>query len=142
MKKQIKKANKEDLKKIAELYKKAFSEAPYNENWNNRTALERINFYYKSKEIFIIKADSKIIGFIISAIEPWYNADRGVITEIVIDKNFRKHGFGEMLIKYVEDSYTKKGVKSIFIEAMDKSLNYFKKFNYIHAWNVIMKNLK
>jgi len=137
----IRKARQSDLKKIAELYKEAFSET-YKEPWTIKTALERIKFYYKNKEILLIMDKSRMLGFIVFAIEPWHSGKRGVIIDMAIVKEFRRQGFGKMLVNYVEENCKNKKVKSMFVESMDETADYFKKFNYVPAWNVITKELK
>jgi N-acetylglutamate synthase-like GNAT family acetyltransferase len=138
----IRKATEKDLKKIAEIYKIAFSEKPYNENWSSKTALERMTFFFKNKEIFVVENNLKLIGFIGSVVEPWCDAKRGIIVEMAIDKPYRKKGFGKMLVNYIEENYKKRGVKYMFVESMDETMDYFKKFNYKLAWNIISKELK
>ena len=101
-----------------------------------------MKFFYNDKEIFVIESDSKVVGFIGSVVEPWCDGKRGIIIEMAIDKKFRKKGFGKMLVKYVEENYKKKEIKYMFVESMDETMDYFKKFNYVRAWNIITKELK
>ncbi len=136
------KAKTKDLKRVAELYQEGFGSAPYNEAWTMKTAIKRVKFHHDTHEVYVALKNSKVIAFIISTREAWINGDRGIIIELVVQKEFQKQGIGKMLVEQIEKEYKKKGVKTMFVESMDETSEYFKKFKYIPAWNVMCKELK
>ncbi|MDO8459536.1 MAG: GNAT family N-acetyltransferase [Nanoarchaeota archaeon] len=129
---EIEKAIKKDLEKIAEIFKKEFSDIPYKEKWTEKQALERIKCYYKNSFIFCAKIKNKILGFVIFETYDWYDGKRACINEIVVSKESQGKGIGKALIKYSEDYLKNEGVKDISLTASTKAKSFllYKKIGY------------
>jgi len=128
----IRKAEKKDLKKIAEIFRIEYAKYPYNEKWGMKGALDKIKEYFKNCSFFIAEIDSKIVGFIIANTYDWYDGIRGLISEIVISKEYQRKGIGKKLMNSIEDYFKKKHVKEMLLYAHtnSKSINFYKKLNY------------
>ena len=59
----IRKAEKEDLKGIAEIFRVEYSKPPYNGKWNKKNSFEAISEHFKKYKIYVIEIDKKIVGF-------------------------------------------------------------------------------
>ena len=57
----IRKAKKEDLKEIVEIFITEFRKKPYNEKWSEKKALKKINDYYKNGIIILGEESEKVI---------------------------------------------------------------------------------
>jgi len=128
----IKKAKKQDLKKIAEIFKKEYAKKPYNERWNEKESLLKIKEYFKNNKIFVAVIDNEIKGFIIFSEFFWDKGKEGFIDEIVIDSKEQSKGIGGTLIKFVENYFKKKGIKKVSLMSVTKSkaFKFYKKKGY------------
>ena len=91
-------------------------------------------------KIYLLQEDNKIIGLIIGIInneeteEPGFKAPkRGRITELVISKEYRSKGYGNILLAKMEEYLKDKGCKDILISVFgynELGLNFYKKNGY------------
>ena len=111
------KSVKADLLVIAKMYKTEMSKPPYNENWTERKAIEKMKFYSKVYDLFTIKVNDKennqIAGFI--CINPKFMCPGEVAfgEEFVIKKEFQNKGIGAYVIKEIIRLYKKRGFKRL-----------------------------
>lgn len=122
-------AKQEDFKKISEIYKESFSEEPYNENWTNEKALEKINNFSKYCDIYRISIKKEIIGFIIINPNQWLTGEIAFGEEIAIKKNFRDKGIGSEVLNKIFEIYKSKGYKKFMgvSNKKSKAINLYKK---------------
>ena len=119
----IRKIQKKDLKKCAQILEDAYSKKPYNEKFSKGSSLKYIeNKYEFGKESsFILELNGKIIGFIFSSLSYWANGPQAIIEEIVIDEKFRGKNYSKKLVNYLERHLKKKKVKTIMLWAKKNS---------------------
>ena len=95
----------------------------FDDFWNYsifKSELESLNSHY-----IVIKDNSKIIGFAgIKLCSP--DCD---IMNIVIRKNFRKQGFGSILLKELIKLSKSLGVQNIFLEVNEKNISAISLYN-------------
>lgn len=105
------KSRKKELPLIARIYIEEFSKPPYNEKWTIKKAEEKMNFYYRFYDLYSIKTNNKLVGFI--AINPNFMCPGEVafVEEIAINKNFQRKGIGTRVFKLVFKIYKEKGFK-------------------------------
>jgi ribosomal protein S18 acetylase RimI-like enzyme len=139
----IRKAKKEDLNKIASLFKKGFSEKPYNEKWTDRNAKDKIEEYYKNGTILVNIENNSILGFIIFSELLWDNHIKLMIDEMVVDEAYRGKGIGTLLLKEAEKPAKKKGINNIELVSNINSnaFNLYKKLNYKETGLVVMEKI-
>jgi ribosomal protein S18 acetylase RimI-like enzyme len=128
----IRKAKSGDLKDIAEIYRKAYSESPYYEKWNRKMALERVRDELEDGKIYVAEVEKKIAGFIAFSTYEWFDGRWGYIDDFAMLKEYRGRGIGKMLMKKVEDDLRKTGVRTIDLRVhrKAKAFNMYKKLKY------------
>jgi ribosomal protein S18 acetylase RimI-like enzyme len=99
--------------------------------------------------MLLIKEAARVVGLIIGLIEEPINEydfktpKRGRISELIVSKNCRSHGYGNMLLKATEDYLKEHGCEAILIEVFgynDLAFNFYSKHNYhTRMYDVIKK---
>ncbi|MDU5109775.1 MAG: GNAT family N-acetyltransferase [Clostridium sp.] len=56
--------------------------------------------------------------------------DKYKIQRVCIDSNYRKHGFGQILISYAEEQIKKNGGDTVILWAQQRAEAYYKKLGY------------
>lgn len=132
MKLKIRKVKRKDIKEISKIFKESFSEKPSNENWSNKTALLRINYYFNKSKIIVAEYEKRIVGFIIFNSSIWYDGLKGYIYEICISKDFRNLGIGSLLMLQIEKYFKNNKVKTISLIAhkKSKSIDFYNNLKY------------
>ena len=137
---EIRKATKKDIKIISKIFREGYSEEPYNENWSEKIANERMKNDLKTEEIFVLEDNNQIIGFVTLTSYLWHTGLRGFIHEIVIGEEFRGKGYGKKLMEFAELRFKEIGAKEIQLITSPKSKAYqiYKKLNYIDEGFITM----
>ena len=125
----IRKATKKDLKDIAELFLEESNKKPYNQNYTIQTAKLRVNNMFNFGSIFLAFDNKRLVGFIAIAGE---GKDEIYIDEFWIKAEYQRRGMGRELLKFVQNKYKKKGVKSISVMTSRKAgaFKFYKKFKF------------
>jgi ribosomal protein S18 acetylase RimI-like enzyme len=128
----IRKATIDDLKRIVEIFREEYSKSPYNEKWSESMAIERINNYFKDREIFVLEINNQVQGIIIITFYIWHTGLRGFIDEVVVASEFQGEGYGKKLMEFAENYFKKKGAKevSLMTSPKAKAFKIYKKLNY------------
>ena len=109
MKVELRKTEKKEIPVIAAIYKKEFSKPPYNENWTNEKTINKMNFFIKYYDLYTIKVNKKIVGFI--CINPTFMCPGEVAfgEEMAIDEKFQGQGIGTWVLQKILEIYKEKG---------------------------------
>ncbi len=94
-------------------------------SWNMNSYMEDFNNEYSKYFSLIYK--NNLIGFL----SVWVILDEISVTNIVIDKAYRRNGFGKMLLNHLFDKF--KGYK-FFLEVREsniKAIELYKSFDFI-----------
>ncbi|MEK6811428.1 MAG: GNAT family N-acetyltransferase [Nanoarchaeota archaeon] len=116
----IKKASKNDLKKLAEIYVEEFSKAPYNEPWTQEKALNKLKRFSKYCEIWNINYENQLVGFIVINPDQWYPGERIFGEDMAIKSNMQNKGIGTKVFELIFKEYKKRGFK-IFMSIQNKN---------------------
>ena len=140
----IRKAVKRDFKDISEIFGKESSKKPYLQKLTEKTALERIIEFSKTDDIFVVVANDKIIGFIVSHIGIEEKGKGAFVKETWLKPEYQGKGIGKMLMRFIEKRYKDKGAKSIFLMAHKKSgaFGFYKKLKYKEHNNFVLMGKK
>ncbi|NLL77759.1 MAG: ribosomal protein S18-alanine N-acetyltransferase [Clostridiales bacterium] len=118
----IRRMQEKDVRRASELEKENFSEP-----WSEKAFLETINLDYA--HYYVAEAGEKVIG--ICGLRNI--AREGEITNVVVDKSFRRQGVAEMLLsKVLEDGKTQ-GIEAFSLEVRagnEPAIYLYKKFGF------------
>ena len=107
---------KNDLEKCADIFYKTFTDYPWNENWNNESALERISHFYYSKDFCgVVAKEDGVIGFVLGNIEPYFSGPIFYLREMCTDPAHQNSGIGTKLLTKIEKILALKGVNIIYL---------------------------
>lgn len=103
------KSKEADLPIIAEIYLTEFSKPPYNENWTTEKAMKKMNFFKEFYDLYTIKLDNKIVGFI--CINPLFMCPGEVAfgEEVAIKEEYQNKGIGTTVFNKIFEIYKKRG---------------------------------
>jgi len=137
----IRKAEKKDLKELVLILKIESAKKPYNQKWNNKTALNKLNYSFKREEIFII-SNENILGFAICKTNKFEKDAR--LDEIWIKSEYQGKGNGRKLLKFLEEFYSKKGFRymSLVADKRSKAFGFYKKLNFKENKSVVFMEKK
>lgn len=96
--------------------------------------------------------NGKAIGVIMGTIPPYDEYDyldykcpkRGEITELVVSKNSRGNGIGNLLLKKMEEYFKSVGCEYVIIDVFSynkKGMNFYSKFGYHSRMNTVIRKL-
>tara|TARA_Y100000310_G_scaffold332313_1_gene407651 strand:- start:57 stop:485 length:429 start_codon:yes stop_codon:yes gene_type:complete len=125
----IRKARKEDLKEISEIFRRESNKKPYFQGWTKRTALSNVSKSLKEEDVHVVMINGEIIGFITISL----NEKKDVyIGELWLKSKYQRKGIGRLLMEFIEEKYRKKGSKLIKLTAKKKAyaVKFYKKLNY------------
>lgn len=135
----IRKATKKDVERVVEL----FGEYDRYENALDKrhkidTLKERKDFFnllIKSKRavILVLEIDSKVQGVISGEYRETIMGKGCIFHELIISKDYRGKGYGEQLMKALEEQFKKIGCKSVtsFVFIKNKGvLKFYNKLGY------------
>ena len=124
----IRKARKNDFKKIAKLMLDEFGKPPFNEKASTKDVLKTLNFYNKIGKIMVLELNKKIVGASVFKIEQYWEGKVIIIEDLLMKKSIDDN----KLIKSIEDFAKKKKINKIYFATNKKSpsLNKYKKIGY------------
>ncbi|MBS3172327.1 GNAT family N-acetyltransferase [Candidatus Woesearchaeota archaeon] len=113
MKLSLIKTKKSEIRTIAKIYMTEFSKPPYNESWTINKSLKKISFFYQFYDLYSIKADQELVGFI--CINPNFlcPGDIAFGEEIAIKEGYTDKGIGTWVLNEISKTYSKKGFKKL-----------------------------
>jgi ribosomal protein S18 acetylase RimI-like enzyme len=138
----IRKAKREDLKEIVEVYKKVYSEKPYKEEWSNDVLSGKINEMLCYMKCYLAVEDSKIVGVIFYYYEDWWDGKKAYVVDFFILEEYRKRGFGKTLFEKVEESALEDSIVKIEFDVnvnAEAALGLYKKMGYSNSNYVKME---
>jgi aminoglycoside 6'-N-acetyltransferase I len=107
------KSIKEELKELAQIYMTEFSKPPYKEDWTIEKAVEKMEFFLEFYDLFTVKVDGKLVGFI--CINPKFMCPGEVAfgEEVAIKEEFQGKGVGTWVFGEIFKIYKEKGFKRV-----------------------------
>ncbi|MBU3924023.1 MAG: GNAT family N-acetyltransferase [Nanoarchaeota archaeon] len=126
----IRKVERKDLKEIVEIYHIESSKKPYNETRLKKESMKEVAEFYNDEFYVAVKGDI-IIGFIASCITN-KKERRAYILELWLKNEWKGKGIGKELMNFIEDYYSKKGIKKIRLTTKKKAraFGFYEKLKY------------
>lgn len=131
----LEKSKRNELKKISEIYMCEFSKPPYNEKWTLKKGNEKIRFYSKFYDLYSIKFNKNLIGFIVVNPNFMCPGEIAFVEEFAIKEEFQGRGIGTNILKKIINYYKSKGFESIMLIASkkSKSVKLYKKLGIVNS---------
>ncbi len=121
---ELKLSEKSDFDEIAKIYAEEFSKKPFNEPWNLKLALDKLNIFSRYCDIWKIVIEEKIVGFLIINPNQWFIGEIIFGEEMAIIEEFQRKGIGQNAIGKIFEIYKKKGYKKYMCLVNKKSKSF------------------
>ncbi len=96
--------------------------------WNQELSSTRDEWEDKSVHFLVLDDTGQAVG----TGRLQLNSEReGQIRSMAVHENFRGKGIGNFLIQKLEEESTKRGLKSIVLDAREEALNFYLRNNYV-----------
>jgi len=105
----------QDVNKLAELFMNTFNSEPWNDNWQLKTATQRIALQVSNPNSIGIKVieNEEIIGFVLGYVTGLPNGKGFFIEDLCVSNCYQNKGIGKMLMNNLENELNKKTIELI-----------------------------
>ncbi len=115
------------LPQMAELYKNAFEQEPWNDNWSNEEQLKEyikeISCSFNSLN-FGLFINDKLSAVSIGMIRHWWEGTNYNIEEFCVYPDLQSQGVGSRFMKMIETDVLKRGLAGIFLQTDSDKPSY------------------
>jgi aminoglycoside 6'-N-acetyltransferase I len=132
----------DDIDEITELYIETYKQEPWNKNWKNEIAREKIKDAIENNnaENYCINSDNRIIGAMLGRRNYFIDEKELYIDEYFIEYKNQRKGIGKYFLEYIEKEMKQKNYSSIIFltkKAFPSELFYKKNgFLYIAKYDI------
>lgn len=121
--------NNEDVSELANAMALAYSEAPWNEKWNEERAKRRVSAILSNYEALGVAAieNGKIIGGLLGYVDPFADEDFFYVSELFVIPDRKKQGIGRMLMGKLEDVLKDKKIDVIQLMSIEDNEIFYSK---------------
>ena len=146
----IRQMKEKDLKKLAELYVKAYKIYNKWERWNTKAAYRLFKYWLKRQPDLALVAEynNKVAGAFVAGIKPWWDGNHLIDGELVVDPDYQKKGIGKLLLKTMLEKailkYNATMWDAITFKKTEFPLSWYRRlgFNEADGWTIISGNIK
>lgn len=115
------------LSQMAELYKRAFEQIPWNDNWNDSDQLteymKEISSSFHSLNYGLL-IDGNLSALSIGMIRHWWEGTNYNIEEFCVSPDIQGQGTGSRFMKMIETDIKKRGLSGIFLQTDNDKPSY------------------
>ncbi len=115
------------LSQIAELYKNAFAQEPWNDDWSNARQLaeyiREISCSFNSLNYGLL-IDGNLSAISIGMIRHWWEGTNYNIEEFCVAPHIQNKGIGSRFMKMIESDIKKRGLSGIFLQTDNDKPSY------------------
>ncbi len=141
---QIRKTEKEDLPRLAKIFRIEKAKKPYSQRLTNKEALDKIKNSLRAKKVYTLEVNGRAEGFFICEVRK--KKKQIYLDELWISKKNQGKGYGKSIMKFIEKDCRKRGFKEITLVA-DRNANaseFYKKIGYKvkNEWLYMIKRIR
>ncbi|MEK6917648.1 MAG: GNAT family N-acetyltransferase [Nanoarchaeota archaeon] len=126
-------AAQNELERIAKIYASEFSKPPYDESWTLEKAMKKIQFYNKNCDLYVIRYDDQVAGFI--AINPNFMCPGEVAfgEELAIAERFQGKYITPIVLDKIFEIYKERGFKKFMgiVEKDSRPMKLYEKVGLV-----------
>lgn len=123
-----------DLRKCALVLVDAYNNEPWNDEWTEEKAFEKLHCFYNSPKFlgYCIMVDSELVGGCVGNIEPYFSGDYFYLKDMFVKHSFQNKGIGKKLFEHLDKELTIVGIKTqiLFTGSETPAYNLYKKYGY------------
>lgn len=105
------------LDKCAEILVSAYNSEPWNDNWTQEKALEKLTCFYNSPKFFgwLAFQDDQLVGCCVGNVEPYFTGDYFYLKEMFISPALQGKGIGTRLLTTLKGHLETIDIKTIIL---------------------------
>ena len=138
----VRKVEEKDLIECSSLLEDAYSDEPYNEEFDKGDATKYIKgkFHNCKEHSFVIIDGGKIVGFVFANLSQWAGGPQAIMEEIVVDKIYRGKGIAQKINQKLEEHLKILNISSgmLWVKKNSPAHHFHKKNGYLDADDVIV----
>ena len=125
-----------DIEACAALYAQVFSSEPWDENWSEGAARERLlHFYHSNGFCGVLAEQDGVVGFSLGNIEPFYSGSIFYLREMCRKANMSKMGVGHKVLAELERELLHQEVQDVYL-ITDRAIpasDFYQKNGFNHS---------
>jgi len=135
-----------NIKRYGEIYSKAFSGEPWNDNWKIEDANIHIKELLESKQSYGLECitDGKVVGFILGTTMVFHYGRTFEINDLAVEPEYQNKGIGKQLVEQIIKDVKNQGIVGIHLitSANENLKNFYEKFGFKKESDVILMGLE
>ena len=117
----VRECRREDLGRVAQIFREEYSRPPYNLEWPEKNVRAKVMEHFHGDIILVAQTETGVAGFIVFHSAPWGESEHGYVLEFAVASDLQGQGVGTRLLEAAESALKKQGVTEI--ELVDVNTN-------------------